>query len=71
MATNYYNRPISSQSQFDKLFEKLNYNRIYSYVRKYNLLREKQFGVRQNYSAIHAISHLHYSLFIAKNVGEG
>ena len=59
MATNY--RPIFLLSQFDKLFEKLIYNKIYSCVKKYNLLNEKQFGFRQNHSTIHAISHMYDS----------
>ena len=50
MAT--YYRPSSLLSQFDKLFEKLIYNGIYSYVQKYNLLRDKQFGFCQNPSII-------------------
>ena len=56
MATNC--RPISFLSQFDKFFEKLIYNRIYSYEQKYNLLNEKQIEFRQNHSTIHAISHM-------------
>ena len=55
-------------SQFDKLFENLIYTRIYSYVQKYNLLREKQFSFRQNHSTIHAISHMYDSLL--KNVDQ-
>ena len=67
MATNY--RPISLLSQFDKLFEKLIHNRIYSYVQKYNFLNEKQFKFCQNHSTIHAISHMYASL--SKNIDEG
>ena len=67
MATNY--RPISLLSQFDKLFEKLIYNRIYAYVQKNNLLNEKQFRFRQNHSTIHAISLMYDSLL--KNIDEG
>ena len=67
MATNY--RSISMLSQFDKLFEKLICNRIYSYVQKCNLLNEKQFGFRQNHSTIPAISHIYDSLL--KNIDEG
>ena len=49
-------------SQFEKLFDKLISNRIYSYVQKYNFLNEKQFGFRQNHFTIHAISHMYDSL---------
>ena len=56
-ATKY--RTISLLSQFDKIFEKLIYNRLISYLGKYNLLSEKQFGFRKNYSADMAISNIY------------
>ena len=40
--TNY--RPMSLLSQFNKVFEKLLYTRIYSYLTKFNLLSDHQFG---------------------------
>ena len=45
-STNYC--PISLLSQFDKILEKIIYNRLTSYLDKYNLLSKKQFGFRKN-----------------------
>ena len=52
ISTNY--RPISFLSSFSKTFEKLVYNRPDKYLAKFNLLSDKQFGFRNNYSAVHA-----------------
>ena len=46
--TNY--RPISILSRFNKNFEKLLYTRLYSYLIRYNLLSDQQFGFRKNSS---------------------
>ena len=48
-------RPISLLSVFSKIFEKTIYTRIYSYLVKNNLLFEKQFGFRNNFSTNHAL----------------
>ena len=48
-------RPISLLSVFSKIYEKLIYSRIYSYLVKYNLIYSKQFGFRGGYSTNHAI----------------
>ena len=48
-------RPISLLSVFSKLFEKTIYSRIYYYLVKHNLICDKQFGFRSNYSANHAL----------------
>ena len=56
-ATNY--RPISLLSNFDKIFEKLLYNRLISYIEKFELLNEHQFGFRKNYSTTMAVSNIH------------
>ena len=55
--TNY--RPITTFSQFDKIFEKLLYTRLYSYLIRYNLLSDQQFGFRTNSSTTLAISKLY------------
>ena len=51
--TNY--RPISILSVFSKIFEKIVYNKIISFISKYNILYSKQFGFRQGYSTVHAM----------------
>ena len=48
-------RPISLLSVFSKIYEKLIYSRIYSYLDKCNLIYSKQFGFRGGYSTNHAI----------------
>ena len=48
-------RPISLLSIFSKVYEKLIYVRIYSYLTKNNMIYNKQFGFRSNYSTTHAI----------------
>ena len=48
-------RPISLLSVFSKKFEKLIYLRIYTFLTKNNLISNKQFGFRSNYSTNHAL----------------
>ena len=56
MTTNYCCL-ISVLSQFDKSFENLIYSRIFSYLEKFNLLNENQFGFRTNsYSSFAFVS---------------
>ena len=62
-------RPISLLSQFDKIFEKIIYNRIIDFIEKYNLLSDYQFGFRQNSSTIHAVTYIYDNLI--KNVDKG
>lgn len=47
-------RPISILPVLDKIFEKLLYSRIYSFVSKYNLLAHNQYGFRRGLSTSHA-----------------
>ena len=46
--TNY--RPICSLSPFSKIFERLIYNRMISFIEKYSILSNTQFGFRKNMS---------------------
>lgn len=48
-------RPISLISQLSKIFEKLIKNRLISYLNKYKILSEKQFGFRENNSTQDAV----------------
>ena len=48
-------RPISLLSVFSKIYEKLIYTRMYSYLTKKDLIYSKQFGFRSNHSTNHAI----------------
>ena len=52
-ACNY--RPISLLSVFDKLLERLMYNRLYIFLTKHNILYKYQFGFRKNYSTALAL----------------
>ena len=55
-------RPISILSQFNKIFEKLLYTRLYSYLIRYNLLSDQQFRFRKNSFTTLAISKLYEEL---------
>ena len=43
-------RPISLLSNFNRLFEKIIYTRLYKYFEKYKLLNYNQYGFRKNHS---------------------
>ena len=66
MPTNY--RP-NSLSQFDKIFEKMLFSRLFSYFDKNQLLSKNQFGLRPNSSTQLAISTKHDKLI--KNIDNG
>ena len=55
--------------QFNKIFEKLLHARIYSYLIRYNLLNDQQFGFRKNSSTTLAISKIHNDLL--RNIDQG
>ena len=48
-------RPISLLSVFNKILEKLMYNRLITFLEKNQLLFNGQFGFRSNHSTLHAI----------------
>ena len=50
-------RPISTLAIFGKIFEKVLYTRIYSFLTSQNILYDNQFGFRKNHSTSHAINH--------------
>ena len=49
-------RPISLLSSFSKIFEKIVYKRVYSYLLKSKLLSPNQFGFQCGVSTSYAIS---------------
>jgi hypothetical protein len=55
-ASNY--RPISLLSIFNRIFEKIVYKRMVSYIEKQNLLFSSQYGFRKGHSTQHAILEL-------------
>ena len=48
-------RPISLLSNIHKIFEKLMYKRVYSFLSLYNCIYELQFGFQQHHSTDHAL----------------
>ena len=48
-------RPISLLSIFNRIFEKLMYHRLKSYLGKNDILFKSQYGFRENHSTQHAI----------------
>ena len=50
-------RPISILPIFGKIFEKIIYNRMYSFLTAFNVIHEKQFGFRKQHSTGHAINY--------------
>ena len=52
-ANNY--RPISLLSNFNRVFKKIIYKRLTSYIEKHDLLNSSQYGFRKGHSTQHAI----------------
>ena len=67
MPTNY--RPISLLSQFDKIFEKMLFSRLFLYLDKNQLPSKNQFGFRPNSSTQFAVSTIQDKLI--ENVDNG
>ena len=63
--TNY--RPISQLPAFSKVFERLIYNRLHSFLEKYNILFTSQYGFRKISSTEHATLELIDSVINALN----
>ena len=63
--TNY--RPISLLPAFSKVFERLIYNRLHSFLEKYNILFTSQYGFRKQSSTEHATLELIDSVVNALN----
>ena len=50
-------RPVSTLPLFGKIFEKIIYSRLYSYLISKNIIYDKQFGFRKGHSTSHAINY--------------
>ena len=50
-------RPVSVLPIFSKIFEKVIYSRLYSFMTSMNVIYENQFGFRKNHSTSHAINY--------------
>ena len=50
-------RPVSTLPIFGKIFEKVIYTRLYSFLSSQKVLYENQYGFRQNHSTSHAINY--------------
>ena len=55
-------RPISVLPILSKLFEKILYHRVYSYLTEHNLIDKRQYGFRENHSAELAITGIYDEL---------
>ena len=51
------NRPISVLPIFGKIFEKIIYNRLYSFLTSEGMMYKKHFGFRKHHSTAHAINY--------------
>ena len=50
-------RPISTLPVFGKIFEKIIYTRLYSFLQSQNILHKNQYGFRKSHSTSHAINY--------------
>ena len=62
-------RPISLLNVFDKLLERIMYNRLYRHLQVNNVLYEYQFGFRKNFSTILALLDVTDSIY--ENIDDG
>ena len=63
-------RPISLLSNLNKIFEKILHKRMFTYLDKYNLLYDLQFGFRAKYSTSHALIHMTEKIRQALDAGK-
>jgi len=59
---NHWYRPISVLPVLSKLFEKILYHRVYSYLTEHNLIDKRQYGFRENHSTEQAITSIYDEL---------
>ena len=62
-------RPISLLSVFDKLLEKLMYNRLDSFLHKHKIFFKYHFGFRENHATINALTEV--TGYIYKSLDKG
>ena len=62
-------RPISLLSNLDKIIEKLIYSRLISFLNKYNILNDNQYGFRQAHSTTLAVSQFYENLLHSQDNG--
>ena len=63
-------RPVSLLLVFSKIFERIVYNRLYSFIQKYQLLYKYQFGFQKNYGTNTALIVLIDKIMNSLNNGE-
>ena len=62
-------RPISLLSPINKIFEKLLYSRLYSYIEQHNMLSTNQYGFRSGLSTSLAVYDIHANFLQNKEKG--
>ena len=62
-------RPVSVLPVFSKILERLMYNRLISFIKKYDILYRLQFGFRDNHSTAMALMTLVDN--ISKSIDDG
>ena len=62
-------RPVSILPILSKLFERIVYNRVYSFLEKYNLLNHSQYGFRKGKSTIQAV--MDQLEYVYRNIDSG
>jgi hypothetical protein len=60
-------RPISILSSFSKVFERVMYTKLTSYLDKHNILYKHQYGFREKHSTVHPVIHFLNECALANN----